>query len=98
MFQTTSISNSYKSSSYSNFDAGVKYSLFNNNIQLSLNVNDIFKTSGITFTNNINNIVQEKYNYSDNQKIRFSAVYKFGKSFKEYKREMSNEDEKNRLK
>ncbi len=98
VYQTTSLSNSYKSSAYSNFDAGIKYSLLSNNLQFSLNLNDIFKTSGITFTNSINNILQEKYNYSDSQKIRFSAIYKFGKSFKENKRETSNEDEKNRVK
>ena len=98
MFQTSSVSNSYISSSYYNLDIGFRYSILNNNLQFSVNINDILKSSGITFYNNINNIVQNKYNYSDNQKIRFGIVYKFGKTFKESKREFSNEDEKNRVK
>lgn len=98
VLQTNSVSNSYTSSTFSTLDTGIKYSMLKNNLLFSLNITDLYKGSGITFSNNVNNIVQEKFTYSDTQKFRVSLLYKFGKSFKENKRNTSNEEEKNRVK
>ncbi|MFV5703034.1 TonB-dependent receptor domain-containing protein [Flavobacterium sp. XS2P12] len=97
-YQSASVSNSYKTTGYYKFDAGIKKELLNKRLQLSITITDIFKTSAITFSNNINNIQQGKFDYQDTQKIRLSAVYKFGKSIKDDKREFSNKEEEKRTK
>ncbi|WP_281322202.1 TonB-dependent receptor domain-containing protein [Flavobacterium aestivum] len=98
IFQSASVSNSYKTTAYYRFDTGIKQELYNRKLQLVITISDIFKTSAIIFSNNINDIRQEKFDYQDTQKIRFSAIYKFGKSIKENKREFSNKEEEKRIK
>ncbi len=97
-YQSSSVSNSYKASSFYTFDTGIKYTFLKNKFQVSLNITDIFKTSETIFSNNINNIKQEKFNYADTQKFRIAISYKFGKSIKENKRGSSIDEEKNRIK
>ncbi|MBF4519156.1 TonB-dependent receptor family protein [Flavobacterium sp. ANB] len=96
IYQSASVSNSYKTTSYYKFDAAIKQELLNKKLQLAINVTDLFKTSAIVFSNNINDIQQGKFDYQDTQKIRFSAVYKFGKSIREDRREFSNKEEEKR--
>ncbi|WP_296685841.1 outer membrane beta-barrel family protein [Flavobacterium sp.] len=98
IYQSASISNSYKTTAYYKFDAGLRKELCDKRLQLAISISDIFKTSAIVFSNNVNNIIQEKFDYPDSQKIRFSVLYKFGKLIKDDKREFSNKDEERRTK
>ena len=95
-YQSNSVTNSYKTTSYYRFDTGIKKDFFNKKCQFGIAVTDIFRTSAIKFSNNVNGIYQEKYDYPDTQKIRFSLIYKFGKSIKEDNRQFSNAEEQKR--
>ncbi|HFK5528352.1 TPA: outer membrane beta-barrel family protein [Elizabethkingia anophelis] len=98
IYQSSSIAGSYTLSSFYYFDAGIRYLIFNKKFQVALNIADIFRTNKLTFTQVVNNIKQNSYEYGDVQKIRFSLTWNFGKQLKNEKREQSNEDEKSRAK
>ncbi|MBV7441444.1 TonB-dependent receptor [Weeksellaceae bacterium TAE3-ERU29] len=95
-YQSPSVAGSYNLSSYYYFDAGIKYSLLDKKLQIGLTATDIFRTNEQTFTQVVNGIKQQNYDYRDAQKIRLSLVWDFGKSIKVAQREQSNEDEKGR--
>lgn len=97
MYQLPSIAGSYELSSFYEINAGIKANFFANKLQLSINAVDIFKTNKRTYTQSVNNIKQEKFDYADNQLIRFSIAYNFGKKFKTTKKENSNTEEKKRI-
>ncbi|MBB6371359.1 TonB-dependent receptor domain-containing protein [Chryseobacterium shigense] len=96
-YQSPSIANSYKISSFYYFNAGIKLSLLEKKLQIALNAMDIFKTNKMTFTQIVNNIKQENYDYRDTQKIRLSLSWNFGKSLKIQSRKLSNDEEKKRV-
>lgn len=97
-YQSNSLTNSYKTTSYYRFDTGIKKDFLNKKCQFSVAITDIFRTSAIKFRNTVNGIYQEKYDYPDTQKIRFSIIYKFGKAIKEENRQFSNAEEQKRTK
>lgn len=98
MLQSPAVAGSYKTSSYSEFETGIRFLMLNKRLNLVLNVSDIFKTNKQVFKQAVNDIKQEVYNYDDNQKIRVSLTYNFGKSLEKEKRTQSNEEEKTRIK
>ncbi len=97
MYQFPSVSGSYEVSSFYEVSAGFKTNFFSNKLQLSANVTDIFKSNKQTFSQSVNNIQQEKFDYADIRRIRLSLVYNFGKKFKIDKKEYTNTEEKNRI-
>lgn len=97
MYQFPSIAGSYELSSFYEINAGIKANFLKNKLQLSINAVDIFKTNKRTYTQSVNNIKQEKFDYADNQLIRFSLAYNFGKKFKITRKESSNTEEKKRI-
>lgn len=97
-YQSPSISGSYNLSDFYYLDAAVKFSLVKKTLQISLNAIDIFRSNKLIFSQVVNGITQVNYDYSDNQKIRLSVTYIFGKSLKVDKREQSNEEEQKRVK
>lgn len=95
-YNSPSIANSYKVSSFYFINAGIKLSLLEKKLQIALNAMDIFKTYKMTFTQIVNGIVQENYDFRDTQKIRLSLTWNFGKALKLQSRKLSNEEEKKR--
>jgi hypothetical protein len=98
MYQSPSVAGSYKLSSYYELESGLRFLILAKKINLTINFSDILKSNKQIFTQIVNDIKQENYNYNDTQKIRFSLTYNFGKSFEKEKREQSNEEEKERIK
>jgi hypothetical protein len=98
LYQFPSLAGSYELSEFYQLDMGFRTHFFNNKLQFSLTVLDVFKTNKKTFTQVVNKIRQENYDYADIRRIRFSLVYNFGNQFKMKKRNNSNEDEKRRIK
>ncbi|OWP74817.1 hypothetical protein BWK62_02150 [Flavobacterium oreochromis] len=85
-------------SDYHNLNLGVKYSSLNKKFILSLNLNNILKSDRVLMSSKSSNIFQSFYQYYDTQFFRLSIVYKFGSELKKIeKRELSNQDEKNRI-
>ena len=67
-------------------------------VQLSVNAIDIFKTNKQIFTQFVNNIKQENYDYADIRRIRVSLTYNFGGKLSIEKKENGNTEEKDRIK
>lgn len=83
----------------SQLDISVKLFLMNKNMQLSIIGNDIFSTNRPSYMTISNNIRQEYKNYYDYRSFRISLIYKLGSSkVKVEKRDLGNEDERNRTK
>ncbi|WP_421939870.1 outer membrane beta-barrel protein [Pedobacter sp.] len=97
VYQTPNIANSYKSSAFFNMDTGIKYAVLKKKLILSLMMNDIFRSSGVTFNNVVNGITQNKYSYNDAQRIRFQITYNFGKELKINKKKASEEENRKRI-
>jgi hypothetical protein len=97
MYLSPSVANSYMASSFYYFDAGFKYSFFNNKLQAAVNFMDIFRTNKSTFTQVVNGVKMESYDYSDTQKVRLSLTWNFGKQLNTNNRKQSNEEEKSRV-
>ncbi|NAW51609.1 TonB-dependent receptor [Elizabethkingia argentiflava] len=97
-YMSPSVAGSYKISSRYYFDAGFKFSLLEKKLEVAINAIDVFKTNKYTFTQIVNGIKQNNYDYPDSQKIRLSLAWNFGKQLKSHKREQSNEEEKSRAK
>jgi hypothetical protein len=98
MYLSPSVAGSYELSSFYYFDAGFKVLFFRNKLQAAVNFMDIFRTNKSTFTQYVNSIKLESYDYSDTQKVRLSLTWNFGKQLKTEKREQSNEEERARAK
>jgi outer membrane receptor protein involved in Fe transport len=96
-YQSPSISGSYKSSALNYFDIGFKFLFLQKKLQASINCIDVFRTNKTTFVQLVNGIKQQNFDYADNQRIRLSIVWNFGKSIKENKRETSNSAEQSRI-
>lgn len=96
-YQSPSTAGSYDLSSFYYFDAGIRYSVLNKKLMIALNLMDIFKTNKQTFTQYVNGIRQENFDYKDTQKFRLSLTWSFGKILNLNQREKSNEEEKSRL-
>lgn len=85
-------------SDYHNLNLGVKYLSLNKKFILSLNLNNILKSDRVLMSSKSSNIFQSFYQYYDTQFFRLSIVYKFGSELKKNeKREVSNQEEKNRI-
>ncbi|AUC77546.1 TonB-dependent receptor domain-containing protein [Olleya sp. Bg11-27] len=96
-YQSPSLSGSYKLSSFYQLTFGIKGSFFNKTLTAAINAYDILKTDEKTFTQVVNGIRQENFDYRDLRRIRFSMKYNFGKAIKSKKIKTSNEEEKKRL-
>lgn len=96
-YQSASVSGSYKLSRFYQVDVGIRRQFFTKKIQLALNAFDVLRTNAYLFTQLVNNIQQQNYDYADLQRIRLSVTYNFGKSFKTERRNLSNEDERSRI-
>lgn len=96
-YQSPALAGSYTTNSWYYIDAGVKYISPNKKLNIALNAMDIFRTNKVTFTQIVNGIEQKSYDYADNQKVRLSLTWNFGKSIKVEQRKQSNEEEKERL-
>ncbi|EKB57485.1 outer membrane beta-barrel family protein [Bergeyella zoohelcum] len=96
-YHAPSVAGSYTTTVWYYVDAGIRYSMFDKKLNVSLNGMDIFRTNKVTFTQTVNGIKQENFDYRDSQKIRLSVTYSFGKSFDTKKVNQSNEEEKERL-
>lgn len=85
-------------SDYHNLNLGVKYLSLNKKFILSLNLNNILKSDRVLMSSKSLKIFQSFYQYYDTQFFRLSLVYKFGSELKKNeKREVSNQEEKNRI-
>jgi outer membrane receptor protein involved in Fe transport len=96
-YQSPSIAGSYKLSEFYQLDLGVKGSFWSDRLQIALNATDILETNKMTFTQIVNGIRQENFDYRDLRRLRISLTYNFGKSFKMSKKTESNKEEKGRL-
>ncbi|RUT68373.1 TonB-dependent receptor [Flavobacterium cupreum] len=94
--KTPATAGSYRTSGFYYFDMGFSFLFLKNKLQTSVNFLDLFRTQKKTFTQNVNGIKQENYDYRDTQKVRISLVWNFGKSLKTPKKKLSNEEEKKR--
>lgn len=97
MYQSPTVAGSYDLSSYYDISAGLKVNFLNNKLQVSISAVDIFKTNKQTFTQTVNNIKQENYDYIDVRRVRFSLVYNFGQKFDIVNKQKSNTEEKGRI-
>lgn len=98
MYQLPSLAGSYKLSSFYQVNLGFKANFVKNKLQLSVNAIDIFKTNKQIFTQFVNNIKQENYDYADIRRIRVSLTYNFGGKLSIEKKENGNTEEKDRIK
>jgi hypothetical protein len=96
-YQTPSLAGSYKLSSYYQINLGFKGSIWKNKLQFAVNGFDVFKTNKQTFTQIVNGIRQENFDYADIRRVRISLTYNFGKTFKLNKKNEVNKDEKQRI-
>ncbi len=80
----------------SSFNIAIKYALLNKKLLLSLVANNIFKTDKVFAIGNTQGIVETFNQYYDSHYIRFSLNYKFGGSTNVEKREVGNQDERDR--
>jgi hypothetical protein len=88
-----------QNTTFSQFDVSIKYLTLNNKLQLAIITNDIFSGNRPTYISYNNSIKQEYKNYYDNRFFRIALTYKFGSSkLNIEKRDLGNEDEKNRTK
>ncbi|WP_161595805.1 outer membrane beta-barrel family protein [Flavobacterium pectinovorum] len=94
--KSPSTAGSYSISGFYYFDMGFTFLFLKNKLQTSVNFLDVFRTQKKTYTQSVNGIKQENYDYRDTQKIRLSLVWNFGKSIKASKKKLSNEEEKKR--
>ncbi len=97
-YQLPSIAGSYELSSFYQLDLGLRGNFLNNKLNLIINGVDVFKTNKQTFSQTVNNIQQENFDYVDIRRIRLTVVYNFGKLFKMNKKSEANKDEKSRIK
>lgn len=97
MYRLPAVSESYKTDVISDLSVGARANLLQNKVQFSLEFTDVFRTNKITYYQTVNGIPQKGQMYNDNQKLRFSLTYNFGKQFKTQNRKQSNEEEEKRL-
>lgn len=95
-YKSPSVAGSYKVSEFYYFDTGFSFLFLEKKLQATVNFMDVFRTQKRTFTQYVNGIKQENYDYRDTQKIRLSLVWNFGKTIKASKKKLSNEEEKKR--
>lgn len=96
-YQLPSIAGSYELSSFYQLDLGLRGNFLNNKLNVIINGVDVFKTNKQTFSQTVNNIQQENFDYRDVRRVRLTVVYNFGKSFKMNKKSEANKDEKSRI-
>jgi hypothetical protein len=92
-----SVSNFSKQSSSSNTTIGLKYMMLDKKLTLGLSFEDVFRSDYTSSSNNSSNIEQTYKQYYDTRIVKLSVSYKFGnKKISLEKREIGNEEEKNR--
>lgn len=97
MYHSSSVSQSYKTKSFSDLSTGFRLNLMSRNLQFTLEFTDILKTNKMKYSQRINDILQSGEMYNDNQKIRFTMTYNFGKQVQNSRRKQSNEEEEKRI-
>lgn len=97
MYHSSSVSQSYKTKSFSDLSTGFRLNLMSRNLQFTLEFTDILKTNKMKYSQRINDILQSGEMYNDNQKIRFTMTYNFGKQVQNNRRKQSNEEEEKRI-
>jgi hypothetical protein len=81
-YQFPSIAGSYRLSEFSQLDLGISGTfLKNNNLQVTVNALDLLKTGKRTFSQSVNGIDQDNFDYPDLRRVRISVSYNFGKTF-----------------
>lgn len=92
-----SISGFGRKTSSSTTYVGIKYLLLDKKLTLGINFEDIFRSDFSKYSNNSSNIQQSYKQYYDTRRFRFTLTYKFGnKNISIKKRDVGNDDEKNR--
>ncbi len=79
-----------------NVDVGLRADIFKKKWRVSLVATDIFRSNIKTTYSYYKGIKQRYRNYYDQQAVRLSVRYRFGKKLKSKKREFSNEEERRR--
>lgn len=79
-----------------NVDVGLRADIFKKKWRVSLVATDIFRSNINTISSYYKGIKQRYRNYYDQQTVRLSVRYRFGKKLKSKKREFSNEEERRR--
>jgi outer membrane receptor protein involved in Fe transport len=98
-YTTKGVDNLDRNSQFSQLDASLKLMLMNKKLIMSLYANDILSSSRVTYASFSNNIKTSYRNYYDNRYFRISLSYKFGNNkLKVERRNLGNEEEKNRAK
>ena len=82
--------------SYYDFNIGLTGLFFNKKLTLSIQANDIFKTSIFKYSTISNNIPQQFKGYYDSRYVRVSATYKFGNNKNKQERKVYDKNS-NRL-
>lgn len=86
-----------KNTASNQFDLSMKFFFLDKKLQLVIISNDVFSSNRPTYVSYTNDIKQEYKNYYDNRSFKISLSYKFGSTkLKVYRRNLGNEEEKNR--
>lgn len=76
----------------------IKWLLLDKKLVLSLNLEDIINPKGIQYTSYSNGIKNSLINYEDEQCLKLSVIYNFGKKLNTLPRENKNQEEQDRAK
>lgn len=96
-YRSPQIINIYRIGQTFNINVGFKYLIFDKNLQFTLNFYDVARATKYKSYSYSNGVKSESNNYSDNQFVRFSMLYKFGnKKINVREKRRGNENESNR--
>lgn len=91
-YSSPQISGISKFQSYYSLGIGLKALFLQKKLMVALNGNDIFRTSKIRFSSVTNGVITSYTNYFDNQFVRLTANYSFGKLIKNRKAIKSSDE------
>lgn len=96
-YQLPEASGAYYSRGFGNVTLGFKYTLYKKKITGTVAIADVFRMQVQRNESFLNGEQQQYKNYSDNRRITFSFIYKFGKDKPSTNNQESNIEEKGRL-
>ena len=84
------------SDAYSKLDLGVTVLAIQKRLGITLNLNDVFRSSALAVTTNVNGIRQKFTNFQINRYLQLSVNYRFGKNEANIESETGNKEERGR--
>ena len=95
-YQFPEVDHNGRSTAYYKVDIGLTALALKKMLTITLNFNDVFRSSALSVTNYVNNLKVKFTNFQINRYLQLTATYRFGKKTNTDTRDTGNGDEKSR--